>query len=1124
MRKILAGLLLTSSLAFAHPLDKMVAERQFYKALERISGQLKVARPAERRTLLLLQAECQLGLQRLQAAEKTLAQIPLGSAPPRFFRLRGELNELRENFPLARQDFQHVLRLSPGGRDEILAACELAILEAREGSNRAETLWQHAVEVASRGSEEHSHWNLIYRTQAEILRKNGDLEQGLCAMRLARAHYQALKDVDGVRYCLGEEASFLQTLGRYSEAEQTWVRSVRLSTRGSAAELIRWGYSLVYVRDDPGALRRWLSLADQRWQESWPAYERCHLRLLQAQVCLRALSDLPKARKYLDLAEPLASPTPRTGEHMSVSLRFHEFGDEPTETEIVAWLRLQCLVKEGAPPARREQFLRAHLSHLRGGARAPWLLKLGETLLRQEPDRAAKAFEAALAVASRENQVPLLRNILDAYLSSGQLRRAQPTVVRIRDFLGSADPDESLRLTRSLIRSSLARQLAWVRPLWAESLDPGGESYHLLLQEELLSDPQRRALLEKSDLQRLEKAEREKDSDTLTSVYLEQALRLVAENRLSEALIQARRARQVADRDELARRRAQSDRLIAYLQFRLGEREQALERVALARAAFARLSNSEAPGEEADTAALQVAFQLEMQQPEAALKLSEHYLKSDREELQSAFHYARARAYLMSSRPADALRELELCEEPVRGTLYQVAVLTLRGVAYRQAAQPESSLHSLQQALSLAETLNSLTQRNVCLTWYQMDPQTAPLVATAESLDRLFAEMPPAYAARLKARPSTRQLFELAGRPVAAATPGTHWLTREEFFGQVNAVLADHADLMTTVPLLPVSLAHRAQEMRGDQVALEYYVGRRELVIMLASRDGFQVRRLSVERQTIDGWVQELRQQLEGRSGSSSAASGLYRMLLSPVEEQIRGKELLVLAHGPLLRLPWDLLRTPDGKLLAQQFEWSFWAGESTSAGEATVGVPRVVAVGGVLGADLPATEREVQQLGRAFPSTVRTLTGAQATLTELKRLLPEADVLHIATHSQVENRPSDSFIQLSDGFLRLDQVYGLPLRPGGLVVLSSCNSASPQNQERGPVTLAGAFLAAGASGVIASLSPVGDEEAQALFQEFYRNLAKGLSPALSLRKAKETRLESAGESDWASFVLLSGG
>jgi CHAT domain-containing protein len=305
-------------------------------------------------------------------------------------------------------------------------------------------------------------------------------------------------------------------------------------------------------------------------------------------------------------------------------------------------------------------------------------------------------------------------------------------------------------------------------------------------------------------------------------------------------------------------------------------------------------------------------------------------------------------------------------------------------------------------------------------------------------------------------------------------------------------------------------------------VLVEYFVGKRELVILAAAREGFLLKRLSVERDTIEGWVKDLRRQLAGRAAHSYAAGGLHRMLIHPIAEQVAGKSLVLMSHGPLLGLPWDLLRNGDGKLLAQDFEWSLWAGEGLGTPYAA-SQPRVVAVGGVVGADLPASEREVAELARAFPNNVHALSGVNATLSSLRPLLADTDVLHIATHSQVEARPSDSYIQLSDGSLTLDQVYGLPLRRGALVVLSSCNSAAPQNQERGPVTLAGAFLAAGASHVVASLSPVGDEEAEALFKEFYRHLADGATPAAALRRAKQTRLEAAGEADWASFVLLNG-
>jgi CHAT domain-containing protein len=61
---------------------------------------------------------------------------------------------------------------------------------------------------------------------------------------------------------------------------------------------------------------------------------------------------------------------------------------------------------------------------------------------------------------------------------------------------------------------------------------------------------------------------------------------------------------------------------------------------------------------------------------------------------------------------------------------------------------------------------------------------------------------------------------------------------------------------------------------------------------------------------------------------------------------------------------------------------------------------------------------------------------------------------------------------------------------------LQESDSADAAGQQRGAVTLEGAFLGAGASQVVATLAAVEDEQAEALFGHFYAALKEGKTPA----------------------------
>ena len=146
--------------------------------------------------------------------------------------------------------------------------------------------------------------------------------------------------------------------------------------------------------------------------------------------------------------------------------------------------------------------------------------------------------------------------------------------------------------------------------------------------------------------------------------------------------------------------------------------------------------------------------------------------------------------------------------------------------------------------------------------------------------------------------------------------------------------------------------------------------------------------------------------------------------------------------------------------------------------------------------------------------------------------------VLHLATHGMLDSEnPELSSVVLAqfdpsgrrraDGFLRLDDIEPLDL-PSDLVVLSGCRTAlGRQVGGEGPQGLAGAFLLAGAEGVLASLWALADRATAEWMGHFYRAyLVEGRNPAAALRQAQ---LALASDRRfrhpyyWAPFILVGG-
>lgn len=182
-------------------------------------------------------------------------------------------------------------------------------------------------------------------------------------------------------------------------------------------------------------------------------------------------------------------------------------------------------------------------------------------------------------------------------------------------------------------------------------------------------------------------------------------------------------------------------------------------------------------------------------------------------------------------------------------------------------------------------------------------------------------------------------------------------------------------------------------------------------------------------------------------------------------------------------------------------------------------------------GARLAGAASEVRWLASAFEGVTSRGPGESA---PEPATLAEYEALHFAGHTALDDRfPWRSGIDLGGGegaapdLLRAETIARLPLH-ARLVVLSSCESAGGTVASgEGVSGLTTAFVAAGASTVVASLWPVDDRATETLMREFYRRLAMGLPASAALREAQALVRRSGATRDphyWAGFEVFGDG
>lgn len=158
----------------------------------------------------------------------------------------------------------------------------------------------------------------------------------------------------------------------------------------------------------------------------------------------------------------------------------------------------------------------------------------------------------------------------------------------------------------------------------------------------------------------------------------------------------------------------------------------------------------------------------------------------------------------------------------------------------------------------------------------------------------------------------------------------------------------------------------------------------------------------------------------------------------------------------------------------------------------------------------LPAVPEELAIVTQAFNNS-KVFLNERFTLGNLRSQVTQNNygVIHLASHGVFEpGTPKNSYIQLWDQPLQLDQVHRLGLQDANiaLMVLSACNTAlGDREAEYG---FAGLAVNAGVQTSVASLWPISDEGTLGLMSYFYQHLQQQPVRAAALRQAQLAMLQ----------------
>lgn len=247
-----------------------------------------------------------------------------------------------------------------------------------------------------------------------------------------------------------------------------------------------------------------------------------------------------------------------------------------------------------------------------------------------------------------------------------------------------------------------------------------------------------------------------------------------------------------------------------------------------------------------------------------------------------------------------------------------------------------------------------------------------------------------------------------------------------------------------------------------------------------------------------------------GSDDLSGLADQLGALLLAPVWRALSGLDrLVVLPFGALHAIPFAGLRV-GGRHVVMDREvvvgtsWSGALGRGVVQGRALfVGVSDELA---------PGMSDEARSLARSIPGSA-TLAGCEATMDALRRLLPAAGLVHLATHCVFSPvHPESTRLKMADGWMTARELAA-GVRAGAGLVLAGCEtgrgSGLPGEDRSGLVR---SLLSGGAGGVVSTLWPMPDcasvEIQMPLWDELVESPARGGGMSGALARAQRSCIE----------------
>ncbi len=309
----------------------------------------------------------------------------------------------------------------------------------------------------------------------------------------------------------------------------------------------------------------------------------------------------------------------------------------------------------------------------------------------------------------------------------------------------------------------------------------------------------------------------------------------------------------------------------------------------------------------------------------------------------------------------------------------------------------------------------------------------------------------------------------------------------------------------------PLEDVQRSMRQEGYEILSYLLVDPGLVVVWYVGADAIHVRYVfPMLRTRLGEKIKKLRDSVKDRNAhfDHQTAGELYLLLIAPVLEWVRSSHLVIIPHGELHSVPFQVFQAPDGSFLGERFEISYAPSASILMGldaKESLAGGRLLAIANPEIAEAPS---EVKAIAALYPERHKVMSGELAREADVKAWAGDYDLLHLSVHGDFKGAsPLQSHLELApgagdDGRLTAAEMFALPLGGARLVVLSACETGLAEvthaNELLGMIR---ALLYAGAGRLVLTSWRV-DAASTALWMETFYREVRSAPASLAARSA----------------------